>query len=249
MDRKILYRAKGSDERDKDRWYEGYYYSNSDTTYCFMEDYERAAIEGKDPRHHYILFDQMTDWGLPNRHLQAEIRPETLCQYTGRMDKNHKPIYDGDIVTVTLNDTSYHLIEWRDTAAAFVFTQGEMYCPFNTWHPDCEFEVIGNKFDTPELLEKIPQSTPVTFTAELDKAVAKLTQHHTLSNIRAFLDARGFDYYFDENDHIFVFKDMVIRWTSRGYNVTYKGHTKFYKSENDVSRVINPLCGNVYKEV
>ena len=92
--RKNLYRAKGADDADKNVWYEGYYMQMNDTTYCFSEDYERAAREGKDPRHYYIVFDRMTDWGLPNRHFKADVRPETLCQHTGRYDKNKKSIYN-----------------------------------------------------------------------------------------------------------------------------------------------------------
>ena len=168
--RTILYRAKGTDDADKNVWYEGCYMQMSDTTYCFSEDYERAAKEGNDPRHHYIVFDCMTDWGLPNRHYKADVRPETLCQHTGKYDKNRNPIYEWDIVAVTHNgNTSYHLIEWRDEAVAFVFTQGEMYSHFDCWNAECEFEVVGNKFDNPDLLQNIPQYTPETFSAEIEK--------------------------------------------------------------------------------
>lgn len=59
-------------------WVEGYYCQLSETTYCFKEDYERHPDNTK----HYIIFDQMTDWGLPNRHMQANIIPETLCVRT-----------------------------------------------------------------------------------------------------------------------------------------------------------------------
>lgn len=39
--RDILFRAKGIDEDDKDRWYEGFYIALNDTTYCIKEDYEK----------------------------------------------------------------------------------------------------------------------------------------------------------------------------------------------------------------
>lgn len=51
--REILFRAKGVDEKDKDRWYEGYYLALSDTTYCIKEDYEKNPDNTK----HYIVFD------------------------------------------------------------------------------------------------------------------------------------------------------------------------------------------------
>ncbi|MCR1984974.1 hypothetical protein NSB24_01820 [Blautia coccoides] len=74
--REILYKAKG---RDGEGWKEGYYWLTRDTTFCFCEDYEKNP----DITHHYILFDQMSDWGLPNQKLQMDIIPETLCQFTG----------------------------------------------------------------------------------------------------------------------------------------------------------------------
>lgn len=76
--REIKFRAKGIEENDKDRWYFGSYYKTDDTTYCFKEDYDRNPDNTK----HYILFDEMTDWCLPNRKLRADININTLGQYT-----------------------------------------------------------------------------------------------------------------------------------------------------------------------
>ena len=61
--RDILFRGKDS---DTGKWYEGFYMALSDTTYCFKEDYDRHPDNTK----HYIVFDKMTDWCLPNQHLK-----------------------------------------------------------------------------------------------------------------------------------------------------------------------------------
>lgn len=92
--REIKFRGKGIEEHDKNKWYYGYYVKLDKTTYCFKEDYER----NKDNSEHKILFDVMTDWGLPNQHKMADININTLGQFTGLYDKNNVAIYEGDIV-------------------------------------------------------------------------------------------------------------------------------------------------------
>ena len=76
--REIKFRAKGNDKETNNRWFKGYYYKETETTYCFKEDYDRHP----ENTHHYIIFEEMTDWGLPNRHLRVDIDIETLGQFT-----------------------------------------------------------------------------------------------------------------------------------------------------------------------
>lgn len=178
--RKILFKGK---EKDSGRWYEGGYVRLDDTTFCFSEDYEHAQAEGRDPRHHYIIFDQSTDWGLPNRHLQAEVDPDTVCEYIGIADKNKKPIFEGDIVQITNNyrikgveklppnRMNLYLVEYRD--GGFVASQGEMFTPFGSFNEYCSFEVVGNAIDNPDLLGKIPQFTPEGFMQEVERQLYK----------------------------------------------------------------------------
>lgn len=145
--REILFRAK---QKDKGNWVEGYYIRQDETTYCFKEDYERHPENTK----HYIVFDMPTDWGLPNRHLMAEIDPETICQYTGLKDKNGKRIWENDIVRIENSmDEGIGNIEFY---GGMWYVDGE---PSNSLYDiveydDGELEVIGNIFDTPELLKE-----------------------------------------------------------------------------------------------
>lgn len=152
---RFLFRGK---DKDDGKWYEGAYRAYDDTTYCFKEDYDRHP----ENTHHTIVFSRMTDWGLPNRHLQAEVIPETVGQYTGLQDKNGKRIFEDDIVRVKGESDDYRGVDY---CALIVFWNGgfcaidgtkenhafRRYCLATC---DYSLEVIGNIHDNPELLEQ-----------------------------------------------------------------------------------------------
>lgn len=139
MIRKIKFRAKGDDEQTKNRWFYGSYYQTDDTTYCFEEDYSKHL----DNTRHYILFDKMTDWGLPNKKMRVLINPETLGQFTGLYDRNGEEIYEGDILKGTFygylleRDNEIFAVKWNEKNAGFLA---------NYFEPS-KCEVIGNVFD------------------------------------------------------------------------------------------------------
>lgn len=143
------YRGK---RRDNGKWAYGYYIQKQETTYCFKEDYDAHPDNTK----HYILWDETIDWGLPNRHLIIDIDPDTLCQFTGKYDKNHKEIYINDIVKTKYGRLC--IVKW--------FSASE-YCGFDFYPIECDnpypdkydlwdnlnLEVIGNVFDNTGLLK------------------------------------------------------------------------------------------------
>lgn len=260
--RTILFRGKGTGEKDKNIWYEGHYARLDDTTYCVSEDYESAAAEGRDPRHYYIIMDYPSDWGLPNRHLRADIRPETLCQHIGKYDMWNKAIYENDIVDVIKpSGSDLYLVEYRKDVAAFVLTQGEIYTCFDAWSPAVKFEVVGNKFDNPDLLSKVPQFTPESFTGKLDSDIKKAdtppssNRGYLLSSIRAFLDDRGHSWRYNFSGGVISLslrdRNIYIWHNGDGYSVRERNDDVLYfSSQRDViNKVIIPLLGNAYKEV
>ena len=147
--REILFRGKCT---DTGRWYEGQYIHLHKTTYCFKEDYDRNP----DNDIHQIVFEEMMDWGLPNRHLRADVLPETVGQYTGLTDKNGKKIFEGDIIKGCEYDDIYFVKYFADDNYPAFDVVPEM----NT---ECNglshliivegIEVIGNIHDNPELLK------------------------------------------------------------------------------------------------
>lgn len=174
--RNRLFKALGADEADKSHWYTGYYWRTQDTTYCIAFDHE----DDPNNTHHYILFDEMTDWGLPNRKLRADINPDTLCEYTGKLDYNKKRIWEHDIVRITNTyntpaTVSWYLVRYREDEAAFVFTDPKelMFNHMGAFHDMCHIEVMGNEFDNPELLENIRCQTPAEFQAEIEAEMRK----------------------------------------------------------------------------
>lgn len=158
--RDIKFRAKGNDEQTKNRWFYGSYYKTNDTTYCCKEDYDRTS----DNTHHYILFDEMTDWGLPNRKLRADIDIETLGQYTGIKDRNSKEIYEGDIAKLPAylpNHTEYAVCKWIDNNGSVEDVIGFGFEDMNgkrvrndEWE---DYEIVGNIFENPELLGDVEE--------------------------------------------------------------------------------------------
>ena len=87
-------------------------------------------------------------WGMtgdvPN---MVEVIPETVSQFTGLTDKNGKKIFEGDIVESPNGTQGF--IEWQNAECAFLVNIGDDWQTMD----DCPYEVIGNIYDNPELLE------------------------------------------------------------------------------------------------
>lgn len=78
------------------------------------------------------------------------IDPGTVCQYTGLTDMHGDKIFEGDIVKLPAEDSNF-VMEWDlDTACYKMHGDGIVADFDNYWGK--EVEVIGNRFDTPELL-------------------------------------------------------------------------------------------------
>lgn len=86
-----------------------------------------------------------------------EVVPETVGQYTGLTDKNGKKIFEGDIVSGHLDDLfpedeSRYEIAWIDYGWHLTNLDGTVDTAEQDW-VNQYFEVIGNIYDNPELME------------------------------------------------------------------------------------------------
>lgn len=152
MNREILFRGRSIRNV---RWVEGGYCKKDETTYCTEEDYRRNPV----PTHHYIVYEHMTDWGLPNELSLVEVDPSTICQYTGLADKNGKKIFEGDILKTTIPD-DFELCEfnsivlWNEDRSGFYAKEQGSIDLFALGECDLENSVvIGNIFNNSDMVK------------------------------------------------------------------------------------------------
>lgn len=84
----------------------------------------------------------------------VDVKPETVCQYTGHTDKNGKKMFESDIIAAHLDDEypdniTYIKITWD--GYSWCAREKGVNCAMDDWY--CKtFEVVGNIFDSPEVI-------------------------------------------------------------------------------------------------
>lgn len=101
----------------------------------------------------YIIQNYVPQYLIKN----YEVDPSTICQCTGLKDKNGKPIWENDIMVAHLDDDypedeTYIRIMWHGSGLCSKENGSEDIIPIGKFERE-HFEVCGNIFDNPELLE------------------------------------------------------------------------------------------------
>ena len=138
--REILFKAKRIDNGE---WVEGYYTEYNGKTFIGINISIYSDI-------FEVFYIPLIRW--------FEVDPKTICQFTGLCDKNGKKIWENDILMAHLDesypeDATYETVEWN-VAGWVGHETGSIDRRYLDKFDLEHYEVFGNIFDNPELLQE-----------------------------------------------------------------------------------------------
>jgi len=143
MKREILFKGKRVDNGE---WVFGGYHKHEYVSLCIASEEDRI-----NNTKHLIMVDGFSDWNMQKPIKGNEVHPETVCQFTGLLDKNGNKIFDGDKLECSdiYNDKPYTTTVRFEDGGFLVDAKG---CDYNITcigflDDEIELEIIGNIHD------------------------------------------------------------------------------------------------------
>lgn len=151
--RKILYRGKLAEKQTQnalspknrkkyfaDGWVYGFYVPERSATMFGDVQPLASIIKTGDP--HDITTGMWFD-----------VNPDTVGEFTGFNDVDGKPIFEGDIVTLSYAGDTLYAVIWAEAQARFLLTDGESVEDFDDFYV-FETKIVGNIYDNPDIAPK-----------------------------------------------------------------------------------------------
>ena len=140
MNDRYLYKAKRKHDSKffkKGEWVDGAYYIEPYTDKCFIIQWNSTGLG----------FNEF-----------IEVDEESVCQCTGLKDKNGKLIWENDIMVAHLDDifpedATYTRVVWNNNGFCTKEQVSDGVFPLDKFDQE-NFEVCGNLFDNPELINE-----------------------------------------------------------------------------------------------
>ena len=133
--REILFKGK---KVNGGEWVEGWYCENNCEHPFAPARYDPSIIDSE-----FVIW--------------YKVNPETVCQFTGKTDKNGVKMWENDIVKgLLLFGTGINgVVAFKDGSFGLKWHRGgaEMFTPFAELC-NITYEVVGNIFDNPELRDE-----------------------------------------------------------------------------------------------
>lgn len=80
-----------------------------------------------------------------------KVKRETVCQFTGKYDKNGHEIYEHDInVFHAVRSDMYKEVNWNNEKSCWCIG----YTPISAYSKS-ELEIVGNRFSSPHLIKEL----------------------------------------------------------------------------------------------
>lgn len=141
MKREILFKGKRVDNGE---WIQGqlaYFFDQKETPYIMPECYFVTREMGEDENDEPIISDEICFGGF------IAVNNETVCQFTGLLDKNGNKIFENDIVYHGENPLNKVVVVWNKRTCGFVLNRPNYQNKFTRISGLGKLKIIGNIHD------------------------------------------------------------------------------------------------------